>query len=226
MLDRLPLNRPYLPNQLRWRLVDSTVDGPESFGLPEDTVSTDGGGWWVADFGELQASRDEHHRAIRGLAVRLRGGRRIEVPYLEIAPTGGTVETSFSDDTLFADGSGFDHGLITAVLEEAVSLRDDTALIRITSGPGLRGSDVFSLLRSEELGSEMHMCDWIEEVSPGLWSVRFGPQMRQDHPAGTPVNLNDPTCAMRLQDKEGGLWGTAGRAWMMKASARFVEAVR
>lgn len=226
MIERLRLTRPFMPSRLRWRLADAMVDGPAGFGLPPSGISTDGGGYWVADFGDMQSGTDAHHRSMRGLASRLRGGRRINVPYLEMAPTGGLEEVPFSDGETYSDGTGELAGLITAVLEEAVALRDDTALIRVVSGPNLRGSDVFSIFRSDVLGDEMHLCDSMIEVEPGLWSVTIGPQFRQAWPAGTEINFNNPHCGMRLQDAEGGLWPEATRGWNTRASAKFVEAFR
>lgn len=227
MIDRLPLVRPFLPGRLRWRLADARLNGTaDSFGLPADVVTTDGGGWWVADFGLMRASSAAHHRALRAMALRLRGGRRVEVPFLEKASTGGLTSVGFSDGASFSDDTEFQSGAVTAVLDEPLALRADVAVIRITSGHQLLGGDVFSLLRSPTLGSELHATSAVEALSGNRWAVEIGPQFRQAYPAGTEVNFNDPCCAMRLNDPEGRLWPEAAPAWNVDAAARFEEAVR
>lgn len=224
MIERLPDVRPFTPAKLRWRLVDSVVEGPEGFGLPPAEQSTDGGGWWEAEFGEMSAATDAHHRALRGFAARYRGGLPVNVPFLELAPTGEMEEVGFDDDTGFDDNTLFTGGLMAAHLEASVSLRDDAALIRVTTDHPLRGSDIFSMARGEGLGDEMHQCDDVVEVSPGLWSVTITPGFRQGHAAGAALNFNDPACAMRPRDREG-LWPTFVRGWIVRSSVRFVEAI-
>ena len=226
MIERLPSVRPFTPAALKWRIADAATEGVDGFGIPATTVTTDGGGYWVAEFGDLRGATDAHHRALRALASRLRGGKRIDVPFLELSPTGGLEEVTFSDGTTYSDGAGEIVGLTTAVLEEAVAPNDFEALIRVTAGPNLRGSDVFSVTRSATLGDEMHLCESMTEVEDRLWSVTVGPQFRQAYAAGTALNFNDPHCAMRLQDPEGSLWGKFDRSWITRVSARFVEAVR
>lgn len=227
MIETFPLIRPFLPALLRWRLVDATVEGPAGFGLPADSGSTDGGGWWVAEFGDMQAGTPAMHRALRAMAGRLRGGRRVDVTFMEKAPTGGVHgSVPFSDGTLFSDGTGFTGGLMEATFEDALSLRADEALIRITTGHALIAGEMFSVLRSPDLGSELHCTSAVEQVEEDLWSVELFPPMRQDHEAGVPVNFNNPACAMRLQDPEGNMWPSVDRNWRPKASARFVEALR
>lgn len=227
MIDTFPLIRPFTPSRLRWRLVDATVEGPAGFGLPADSGSTDGGGWWVAEFGDMQAGDPVMHRALRAMAGRLRGGRRVDVPFMEQAPTGGVHgAVPFSDGTVFADGSGFTGGLMEATFEEDVDLRGVDALIRVTTGHALIGGEMWSVLRSPDLGSELHCLERVEEVDDGLWSVELFPPMRQEHLSGTALNFNTPACAMRLQDPNGDLWPTAERNWKLRASARFVEALR
>lgn len=226
MILSWPLERPFLPSGLRWRLADARTSGPDSFGLPRDVVTTDGGGWWVAEMSDLTGWSPEHHRAMRAMALQLRGGRRIDVPFLEERPTGGLTSVPFADGAPFSDDAEFQSGQVTAVLDEPLNLRSDVAVIRITSGHSLLGGDVFSLIRSAALGSELHMTAAVESLVGGRWAVEIGPQFRQDYPAGTEVNFNDPRCAMRLNDPDGGLWPSFDPSWTTRASARFEEAVR
>lgn len=226
MIERLPFVRPFTPAGLRWRLVDSRIEGPDGFGVPAEAVTTDGGGWWTAEFSDMLAGRPEHHRALRAMAMRLRGGRRIDVPFVEQQATGGVSRVPFSDDATFSDGALWTSGAMSAVLEEAVSLRADTAKIRILTDHVLTGGDVFSLDRSGQLGSEMKATGGVTHLGGGVWEVELGPQFRQAHDAGAVLNFNAPLCAMRLNDPEGGLWPKATRGWNLRASARFEEAVR
>lgn len=226
MIERLPSAAPFLPQMMRWRLADARTEAAGGFGIPPVSVTTDGGGYWVAEFGEMRAATDPQHRALRGLAARMRGGKRINVPFFELAPTGGLEEVSFSDGTTYDDGTGEIAGLTSAVLEEAVAANAFTCLIRVTAGPDLRGDDVFSAIRSAALGEELHLCESLTLVEPGLWEATVAPQFRQAHAAGTELNFNDPACAMKLDDPEGQLWGRFDRTWIARPSARFVEAVR
>lgn len=225
-MERLPTATPFLPAMLKWRIADSALDGVDGFGIAPTVVTTDGGGYWVAEFKNMRGAADAQHRALRGMASRLRGGRRISVPFIEKSSTGAVAGIGFDDGTTYDDGTVDSIGLITAVLEEAVTLKSDTALIRVTAGPNLRGSDVFDILRSSVLGQEMHLCDSMVEIEPRLWSVTVGPQFRQAYDAGTELNFNDPHCAMRLVDPEGEFWPSSDRSWIQRPSARFVEAVR
>lgn len=226
MIDRLPFVRPFTPAGLRWRLVDAVVEGPAGFGLPTTRISTDGGGWWEAEFADMKAATPTHHRALRAMALRMRGGARLDVPFVELSPTGGLVPTGFADGSTFSDGSGFLSGSVTAVLAEAVALNDDSCRIQIEGGTPLLGGDVFSIWRGAELGSEMHATDGVEQIDAGLWQVSIGPQFRQAWAAGTVLNFNEPHCAMRLVDPDGGMWPRFDRSWHGRASARFVEALR
>lgn len=225
-MERLPNATPFLPAQLKWRIADSSLEGVDGFGIAPTTVTTDGGGYWVAEFKSMRGATDAHHRSLRGQASRLRGGKRIIVPFIEKSPSGGLGLAGFDDGTTYDDGTVETVGLISAELEEAVSLRADTALIRVTAGPNLRGSDIFSVMRTDGRGEEMHLCDDMVEVEPRLWAVTIGPQFRSAHPAGAALNFNDPGCTMRLVDPEGEFWPTADRGWIHRPSARFVEAVR
>jgi len=227
MVDRLPLDRPFRPAKLRWRLVDARIEGPDSFGLPPDMVTTDGGGWWTAEFGEAPAMTPDEHMTLRAAALQLRGGRRIDVPFLEQRPTGGLVTAAPAGDELsFDDGVFIAPGLVTAEVESTVGLRADEMRIRVTSGAPLIGGDVFSLWRGPELGSELHALGAVTALGDDVWAVEIGPQMRQAYAPGTEINFNDPHCAMRLVDPDGGLWPEFDRGWNPRARLRFDEAVR
>lgn len=225
MIDRLPFIRPFNPTGLRWRLVDAVIEGAGGLGTPTPRISTDGGGWWVAEFGEMKVSSPAHHRAMRAMAIRLRGGVRIDVPFVELAPTGGLTSVPFAGGVTFSDGSEFGSGAVSAVLEEAVALNDDAALIRITTGQLLTGGDVFSIERPLGFGSGLYATDRVADLGDGVWSVTIGPQFRASHPAGTALNFNDPHCVMRLEDPEGAMWPRLTRGWHGTASARLVEAL-
>lgn len=225
MIDRLPFVRPFTPAGLRWRLVDSVIEGAGGLGTPTPRISTDGGGWWVAEFSEMKVSSPAHHRAMRAMALRLRGGVRIDVPFVELGPTGGLTSVPFAGGVTFSDGSEFGSGLVSAILEEGVALNDDEALIRITTGQVLTGGDVFSIERPLGCGSGLYVTDRVEDLGDGVWSVSIGPQFRAAHPAGTALNFNDPHCVMRLEDPEGSMWPRLTRGWHGTASARLVEAL-
>lgn len=220
----LPTIRPFTPGALRWRLVDARVEGPDGFGLPPVAVTTDGGGWWTADFGELKVAAPEHHRMMRAMALRLRGGARVEVPFVEQYPPGGLDRTSFDDGADFSDGAQMTSGQIAAVLESPVAVRDDTCVIHMTSGHRLLGGDVFSLSRGV-LGSELHMTDSVEDLGDNRWRVVIGPQFRAAHAAGTELEFNTPHCAMRLDDPDGGMWPTIEPGWRARATMKLVEAI-
>lgn len=227
MVDRLPLVRPFTPARLRWRLADARIEGPGSFGLAPEVVTTDGGGFWTASFGDMAAMKPAEHRALRSFATMFRGGVILDVPFLEQQPLGGLVATSFDDGTTFSDGSGWESGLVTAELAEACALRADTLKIRITSDHQMNVlGDAFSLLRSLEEGSELHIAGMVEQIDDQVWSVPIGPQTRRAYPSGYEVEFNQPCCAMRFNDTDGGLWPEFTRGWNPRASTQFQEAIR
>jgi hypothetical protein len=227
MVDRLPWARPFRPSRLRWRLADAQTSGPDGFGLPPTTVTTDGGGWWTADFGDMPVQTPMEHRALRAFASAFRGGRIIDVPFVEQSPLGGIAGVGFSDGATFSDGAVFESGLMTAVLDAAiVGSREDELRIRVTSGPGLNPfGDMFSLYRGADKGSELHLIETAEQLEADLWRVEIGPMTRQAYPAGAEVNFNDPHCAMKIDDPEGRLWPEISRGWNARAGLRLVEAV-
>lgn len=224
MVLRLPLARPFLPARLRWRIADNRIEGPGGLGTPPERITTDGGGWWVAELGDMAALTPAEHRALRAFASRMRRRGVIDVPFLEQAPLGGLVTVPFSDGATFSDGAPWVGGAVTAMLETAAALRDDEALIRITHGPTLHPmGDVFSLDRGPLLGSELHVIEEATQEDANLWRVVFGTPLRQDWPAGAGVNFNDPHCAMRIADTAP-LWGEFTRGWNTRSSAVFEEA--
>lgn len=226
MVDRLPLARPFLPAKLRWRLADARLEGPGGLGVPPERITTDGGGWWVVELGDMAAMTPAEHRALRAFASRARRRGIVDVPFLEQDPVGGLVTVPFSDGSTFSDGAGWASGVISAALEEAAALRDDELTVRITSGHELHPfGDVFSLVRSSALGSEMHVVETAEALGSGLWRLRFGPNLRQAYPAGTEVDFNDPRCGMKVADTAG-LWPEFTRSWNARAAVVLEEAWR
>lgn len=225
MVDRLPLAAPFAAARLRWRLVDARLSGPGSFGLPPETITTDGGGWWEVMRAGMDIYDADEQRAMRAVALRLRGGRRIDVPFQEESATGGLRRVTWSDGTLSSDGTGIISGAIVAYLAEPVALRADEAVIDIPGGPPLLGGDAFSLFRSPALGSELHATEEVERIATDRWRVRVAPQFRQAHPAGAEVNFNDPACAMRVADAEG-LWPEFEPGWIGAGQTLFREALR
>lgn len=226
MVLRLPMARPFAPGLLRWRLADSRFEGPGAFDMPSDVVTTDGGGYWLATLAEAPVFTGMEQHALRAMALSLRGGARVDVPFLEKEPTGGLTSVTFSDGSTFSDGTTFQSGTVAAVLELPVTVRDDGMRIRITSGHELIGGDVYSLWRGDQLGSSLHCTASVEQVSPGVWDVEIGPQARQAWAAGTEVNFNDPHCAMRLNDPNGEMWPEFRRGWHGRAAMAFEEAIR
>lgn len=224
MIETFPPERPFLPASLRWRLMDAVEEGAAPYGLPTIDVSVDGGGWWTASLLRMQGGTGYHHRTLRAMALRLRGGRAVNVPWVELARIGTPPPpVRFSDGASFDDGSRFVGQACVAELAEPVRFRDDEATIRILTPHQLIGGDMFSIDRGPLMGDELHGTDQVEALGDGRWRVRIGPQFRRSHPAGTPVNFSDPKCAMKLQDPNGGLWPTFERNWIARADALFVE---
>lgn len=222
---RLPRSRPFTPRDFRWRLAGHIIQGPERMGLPPVMGTTEGGGWWTAELNSPPFNDPVHHRAVRALALKLRGGRVVDVPFTDPAPLGSTVVTGFSDGTSFTDGTGFSGGTASATLEMAASLRADEATVRVTSGHIIRPGHAFSLFRSVERGSELHMVDEVSDLGGGLFEITFGPNLRQGYPAGAALDFNEPRCAMRLVDPDGGLWPSVEIGGFAKVEMKFAEAL-
>ena len=225
MIEPFPNVRPFLPAQLRWRVIETRQETDALLGQPSDRFNADGGGYVVASLRRMKVHDPAHHRAIRAMALSLRGGQLVSVPIFDPARIASPVGiVPYADGVTHSDGTGFQSWSVQAVLEEPVALRDDEALVRVTSGHDLDVGVWFSLWRGVERGDEAHMASKVWNLGGGLWRMRIGPQFRQGHAAGTPLNFDRPCCTMKLKDPDGEMWPEIDRTLGGHASAYFEEA--
>lgn len=222
----LPRCAPFCGRVMTPRLVDSTVEAPGGFGFPAVTATTDGGGWWQLTVAEMVGYKPHHLNMIRTFAAAVRGGQRVRVPVSTkgVTPGGRAEPVSYSDGSTFDDGSMFAGGIADAVLDKAVGLRDDEAVIWMRSGQPLIGGEFWSLERAVEQGPELHLNSQAEYLGSDRWRVRVGPTLRGDHPAGAEVNFNRPAFAATIPDKST-LWPEErSGSRFFSVEATFVEA--
>lgn len=225
MID-LPRCAPFCGRVMIPRLVDSTVEAPGGFGFPSASATLDGGAWWQMTIAEMIGYKPHHLNMIWAFSAAVRGGDRVRVSISlrGVTPGGIAIPVSFSDSATFDDGSMFAGGIADAVLDEAVGLRDDEAVIWMRSGQPLIGGEFWSLERGPEKGPELHINSQVEYLGSDRWKVRSAPTMRQDHPAGAEVNFNRPAFAATVPDKST-LWPEvrSGSDFFL-VEATFVEA--
>lgn len=224
MLD-LPRIRPFVGKAIQPVLVDARTEAPGGFGFPPVTATVDSGGWWQWTVSGMQAYRPEHVKLLRAFAMMVRGGERVRVPVIDDPQLLGPLPAPapFSDGSTFDDGSLFAGGLVDAVFDDDVGLRDDEAVIWIRSGQALTGGEFWSVERAYERGPELHLNGPVEALGSDRWKVRLGPHFRQGHFAGTEVNFNRPAFAATIPDTST-LWPEYGVEWIGEASVTFVEA--
>src|SRR6187431_1181863 len=103
----------FAPNDVQADLERRTVSGGEAINGDEDVIASDGGGRVFVEFADPYLDEPATAKAWRALDAYLDGGATpIIVPFCDARhqPTGGSVDTTHSDDTPFSDESEYTQG--------------------------------------------------------------------------------------------------------------------
>ena len=180
---------------LVWAITGSSLrSGSDLLGRPR-RVNLSGGGLWQCDMRDIQLGGDERYDAWLALLDAMdEGATPVIVPYYDHSRS-TLVEAGFGDGGTFADGSSFLQGAIEASVITPAALRATTLRIAATQPP--RGS--FSVV-SYTKGVRLHRINMSEEVSSGVYDIAIRPPLRDSVDSDTPLDFDNPRCAMRLAD--------------------------
>lgn len=213
MFDRFPLAL-FPPSEHQPYLMGASQSGGTPVAGPPQTADMSTGGYWCYEFvvGRLR-SRDEF-AAWRAFLARLNSGvALLEVPVLDILQpwpgraVGGIGTPSYSphrvphsDQTPFSDTSLYGRGTPISATSAAAGYAPawpapptpPTQLaINIAAGGGLRGGEYFTVIGPSG-EPRMHMIGRIISTAGTVSTVSFVPPLREDIPAGTPIDFNTP----------------------------------
>lgn len=161
------------------------------------------GGVWRATFSRIAIYTPDMILTAEALDALLNGGAEpIAVPRNPGPQSQGILSyVPFSDDSTFSDGTMFQSGGPSVVLDEAVSPYGTT--VSFISPAEIRGGD-FSL--DTPTGPNLHRIgrfDTIEEIEGGFHYVaEIRTPLRAAQEAGALLNFSDPHCTMLLENAE------------------------
>jgi hypothetical protein len=219
MTDVFPLSL-FAPSEHQPYLQGVAQMGGTPVSGPPQTADLSTGGWWVYEVvvGRLR-SRDDFAAWRAFLAMLNSGVSVVEVPVLDILKpfigrTGGGIGapppsvvsslpgvphsdlSPFSDRALYDSTAG---GAIQASFAAdayapawpAPAVPPTQAQINITAGSPLRGGEYFSVVGPTG-AVRMHMIGRVLSIVGTVSTVAFVPPLRENIPAGTPVDFNNP----------------------------------
>jgi hypothetical protein len=146
-------------------------------------------------------------KVFRSLAALLEGGaNQIRVPVFDAArapwayngntPITAVSDVTFSDGSLFADGTGFYTQPITIDLSADAALRDIEIAVTVSQAGTIMGGEYFSL------GDNLHVVKQVLDVDDTAQTWRVWPPLRQAWASGTQLNFARPVCKMRLAQED------------------------
>lgn len=212
----------FAPDGIEADVTGRVIDGGESLSGLKDTIATDGGGFWFAEFQNAYLDEPQVAKAWRAVSAWLKPGRAIIVPFKDLRhqPTLGSVTVPHSDDTPFSDESEYEQGDSDVTLAADAALRATLLELDISYLPeplvgGERLSIDHTILRHRP-----YEISEITEQTETTATVRINPPLREATTAGAPVNFHDPLCVMRL---DGDMRSPTTFGFVEGGSARFVE---
>lgn len=174
----------------------SVISGGVALNGDEAIIATDGGGRWVAIYGNAPLNSRTKVMSWRAARAILESGAvPIIFPVCDARhqPTRGKVKVPHSDDTPFSDDTLYQSGdcEVTAAADaplRATSMTFDIAAL----GKPLIGGERFSI----DHPTWRHRLYEIKTIDGD--QITFRPPLREAVPAGTEINFSDPRCVMRL----------------------------
>lgn len=211
-----------------------TAGGPRSLKGRVQTVSADAG-FWIATIPLALLNAPDQVKAFRQLRALLEGGaHHIRVPvfddgqapwaYNGDTPITAVSDVTFSDGSLFSDGSEFYQQPITIELSEDAALGDIAVSVELTQAGQIEGGEYFSL--GDRLYVIKQILSQVIEGSPPvnsqMWSI--WPKLREGWTAGTQLNFARPVCRMK-QIEESSMDLALGLLWHGEPVVAFEEVI-
>lgn len=213
------------PAEVQANLSPFTRSGGRSLGGIERTVRTDRG-FWSLTLDQVPVHSRAQHRVWNAVRTQL-GGRAglIAVPAwsFKSAPyVSGDFEpdvlTSHDDGTSFDDSTLYSQGTIDIEMATFAPLGATVVTLRLihaASASGIRFSYQHALYETGAI---------ISQPTDTTFQVSIFPAIRQAIPAGSAVEVNQPTCLCRLRE-DAGMDISEGITPLLRQSVSFVEAV-
>lgn len=172
------------------------ISGGMALDGTDTVIATDGGGRWVAQYGNAPLNRREKVMAWRAARAILDGGTvPIIFPVCDARhqPVLGSRGVPHSDGSPFSDESLYSGGGGTVHAAADAPLRSTSMTLAIeTLGKPLIGGERFSI----DHPTWRHRMYEIKTIDGE--QITFRPPLREAVAAGTEINFSDPRCVMRL----------------------------
>jgi hypothetical protein len=188
-------------------VIGTEIDGGTSVAGIQDTIATDGGGYWQwtlnsGSFGGRSDDRRNQSLSWRAINAGLSGGNRAvfrfcdryHQPVLAARTVPHSDGTPFDDDTLYAS-PGADAHVLAVNNGQTGGLNCTSLDIAITSERALIGGERFTYVHPTWL----ERCAETYSVEPidGGVRIKFQPPIRGGINVGDPLDFDDPRCVMR-----------------------------
>lgn len=189
------------PNPVKAGVVERVVTGSESIAGDEDVVSTDGGGRWTIEYGEIDLDDPDMKRLWTMWSGHLAGGAQVVlVPVLTLdtapRPFAGsgpaTPSDILTDDPDFPQSVGFAGTYIVANVAADAALRATTIEIEVSQGAQIKGGEVFSL------GDRAHEIVRVTGRDGSKATCLIRPPLRGAVEEGASVNFDWPVVRCRM----------------------------
>lgn len=202
--------------EARWRLSGALDSGGTTEDGENQTRRADGGGRWVYE-GEIILTTDQELRLYEALLLRWSLGFDIAVVSRIAGPLalgftgdGSTVLVPFSDGSTFSDGTLFESSSSSAYLVDAVIKGASTYRMYVAGAPrNMEGGEPFTIIGTkyrERLHGVAGILNAETETEGVIYTVMAAPPLREDYPADTRVDLDNPRVVMRPNVGDAGVW--------------------
>lgn len=200
-----------------------TISGGMSLANVEDTIQTDGGGRWFAEFANGPLLDREPVLAWRAfLLIAEEGAEVVEVPFCDPMhqPYGYEHSVPHSDDTPFDDESLYSGGGAIATAAADAALRATTLNLAITLPQPLVGGETFSIDHPTK-GWRAYRVRTVESQTDEATTITFRPPLREAVTEGDAIDFVSPRCLMVQQGRAS---SSINLGRYGEAAIRFVEA--
>lgn len=233
--DRFP-NWLFGPSEHQPYLVGGALSGGQPISGPPQTADMATGGTWAYEWPVARLAGHDAVRAYRAvLATMATGVGVMDIPVVDVLQpwpgAGRPARVPHSDKTPFDDGGLYAAEPIIAQLAAnafmpawpAPPVPPTQAKILTLSGAQLRGGEYFTLLGASGW-AYMHMIGRILNVVGPVTTVSFVPPLREDFPAGSPVDFNDPRFTGKLDlSSIKDAWPRYSATFISTPTLRFLE---
>lgn len=194
----------YNPYSVQPMPMGRTISSGESLSGINDTISTDGGGFWMLRMSGISLDGSDQLRAWNAWEAHMKGGARVvNVPFasIELAPipfAGGRPSwpsdlKPTSDDPYFPEAIARATPFIIATVTASAPLRAFLVTIVVTQGSRLKGGETFAITHPT-MGRRTYRIERMMSATQAL----IWPPLREAVAGGTNADFDWPSCAMQV----------------------------